>query len=217
MHAMLEARMREAVESQGSPARDLPGRGPNPAPAALRDESLPEAQQKYQAETDLYVRHAGIVLLHPFLERFFARLGLLDDRKQFTSTVSRSKAVHLLYYLATAQENPEEHELLLFKLLCDFPMQSPLVKELPLHQSERAEAESLLLAIIQHWTRLGNTSPAGLREAFLERDGRLAKRESGWTLDIEQRTVDVLLEYLPWGIGLVALPWRVAPLWVNWA
>jgi len=182
----------------------------------------------------LYVRHAGIVLLHPFLERFFERVrglgaspeGRTDLRGRgegdpqgtlLASLVERERGVHLLHFLATGREQPDEHETTLLKLLCGLPLAYPVVKDLALLQAERNEAEALLLAAIGHWEKLKHTSPAGLRETFLERDGKLAPAERGWRLVVEQRPPDVLLGYLPWGLSIVRLPWMAGSLGVDWA
>ncbi len=186
-------------------------------PSAGERRGAPEPPTEVASSNDLYVEYAGIVLLHPFLPRFFAHLNLLDERQQFVSLDGCVRGVHLLHYLATGLENPAEPATVLLKVLCGLPIAFPLPHELPLADQERDEAESLLSAAIGHWTKLGNTSPAGLREAFLQREGKLAPDEQGWRLAVEQRAVDVLLGHLPWGLSIVRLPWVKTPLWVDWA
>jgi hypothetical protein len=174
----------------------------------------------------LYVRGAGIVLLHPFLPRFFAALALLDDRQQFVSLDAQVRAVHVLHHLATGGENPPEPETLLYKFLCGMPLTRVVPRQLSLSALEREEADNLLSAVIRHWSRLGNTTPAGLRETFLQREGKLiqaygegaaspARRSA--RLIVEQRGVDVLLDSVPWGLSLVQLPWQAARLTVDWS
>lgn len=175
-----------------------------------------QVEQTADDKEGLYVPHAGVVLLHPFLERFFRRAGLLPEAPDPDASW-RTRAIHLLYHLATGREQPEEHETPLLKLLCGWTLDDPIERQLSLSQQEREEAASLLGAVINHWDRLRNTSPDGLREAFLQRDGRLAPVESGWHLTVEQSGVDVLLSSLPWGLSVVRLPWMVAPVWVDWA
>ena len=213
---------RERLRAAGDGATELA------APAARIDVSGMELQQGGDdGEGGLYVRHAGIVLLHPFLERFFERvrgLGALPGRPQgdpkgalLGSLRERERGVHLLYFLATGREQPEEHETTLLKLLCGLPLAYPVVKDLALLQAEQDEAGALLLAAIGHWEKLKHTSSAGLRETFLERDGKLVSGERGWRLVVEQRPPDVLLDYLPWGLSIVRLPWMAEPLGVDWA
>lgn len=220
---------RERLRAAGDRAADLA------APAARIDAAgIGRQGGGDDGEGGLYVQHAGIVLLHPFLERFFERvrgLGASPERRTdlrgrgegdpqgtlLASLAERERGVHLLYFLATGREQPGEHETTLLKLLCGLPLAYPVVKDLALSQAERDEAEALLLAAIGHWEKLKHTSPAGLRETFLERDGKLAPGERGWRLVIEQRPADVLLDYLPWGLSIVRLPWMAGPLGVDWA
>jgi hypothetical protein len=45
---------------------------------------------------------AGLVILHPYLSRYFDVLGLMEGR-EFRDEESADRAVHLLQYLATRQ------------------------------------------------------------------------------------------------------------------
>ena len=82
--------------------------------------------------------------------------------------------------------------------------------------AEERECTRLLEAIVEHWRALGRTSVAGLRSSFLAREGRLIEVDNGWKLELARRGIDVLLEQLPWGVGLVLLPWMERPLFVEW-
>ena len=186
--------------------------------AKAEEPDAPPAQDEDDDSSDVsYTKNAGIVILHPFLERFFRTQGLLNDDTDFSSTADRARAIHLLHYLARGSENPEEHELLLEKVLCGWPIDTPLQKELELMQVERAESEVLLTSVIEHWGKLGNTSPDGLRGGFLQREGRLVKDAGRWELTVEQRGVDVLLTALPWSLHRIDLPWMASGLFVDWA
>jgi hypothetical protein len=74
----------------------------------------------------------------------------------------------------------------------------------------------MLSEVIRHWSVLKNTSVAGLRETFLQREGRISPAANGWKLQIERKTVDVLLGKLPWGIGIIKLPWMNELMYVDW-
>lgn len=165
---------------------------------------------------ELYVSHAGIVILHPFLAQLFENLRYTDRTGCFVSQDARSRAVHLLHYLAVGAEEPEEDETVLFKCLCGMETRTPLVRRLRLRNEECDEADRLLIETIRHWDKLGNTSPQGLREGFLEREGKLTPRRRGWILSVERRSIDILLDYLPWSLSVVRLPWRDSPLYVDW-
>ena len=81
-------------------------------------------------------------------------------------------------------------------------------------------ADGLIKAAIGYWTVLKNTSPEGLRETFLRRSGKLSNRAEGegWRLQIERKTVDILLEKLPmgWSYSVIKLPWMAEMVFVEW-
>ncbi|SDP92487.1 hypothetical protein SAMN05428975_3690 [Mucilaginibacter sp. OK268] len=167
-----------------------------------------------EAET-LYIKNSGIVILHYFLSPYFNDLGLLADGK-FIDDTTHQRAVLLLHYLATGKIKAAEFDLTLSKILCGYPIQETLPAVIILTKKEKAESKRLLEAIIDHWSPLKNTSVKGLRNAFFERDGTLTKKENGWLLTVEQRTIDVLLGKLPWGYSTIRLPWMQEILNVDW-
>jgi hypothetical protein len=81
---------------------------------------------------------------------------------------------------------------------------------------EEEEAAALLSAVIRHWDALGDASAEALRGTFLTRPGRLSRRGDEDVLQVEARSVDILLDRLPWGIGMIQLPWMGKILWVEW-
>jgi len=166
-------------------------------------------------EDGFFVDHAGLILLHPFLEYFFRDCGLLA-KKHFRDENARNTAIHLLYYLATGKKNPPEHELLFHKFLCGMDPELPIPRKIPIRQSMLDEADQLLQSAIGHWKILKRTSPQGLREGFLLRKGKLILDDFQHRLIIEGNTIDVLLSGLPWGYGVVKLPWLKQPLIVDW-
>ncbi|MCY1406868.1 hypothetical protein D9M71_221480 [compost metagenome] len=83
-------------------------------------------------------------------------------------------------------------------------------------EQEREESEALLRSVIGHWGRLGNTTPAGLREGFLSRPGRLERRGESWLLSVEPSGIDVLLRDLPWALSRVRTPFMQSILAVDW-
>jgi len=171
--------------------------------------------KKLPADTSYYVENAGIILLHPFLAHYFRGGELLQD-KHFKDAEAQELAVHLLYYLATKEEHPAEPKLLLPKFLCGLPFPHPIDRYLELPEALKQEAENVLQAALNHWGALPNTSPDGLREGFLQRDGKLEKRGDDWFLLVESKTLDILLNKLPWNISLVKLPWLKDLLRVEW-
>lgn len=161
----------------------------------------------------IYINNAGLVLLHPFLLRFFETLGISKEEE----ILLPERALSLLYYLTTGQTKIPEYELVLPKILCEFPLLMPVPADFKITENETNEASALLEAVIKHWEVLRNTTPDGLRGTFLLRPGKLTRKEDGdWLLQVESRTFDVLLEHLPWGISMIKLPWMKNMLWVEW-
>ncbi|MDT7828240.1 contractile injection system tape measure protein [Pricia sp. S334] len=162
-----------------------------------------------------FLSHAGMVLLHPLLKRFFEKLGLLEDTG-FKDFERQCRAVLLLHDLAGGGEKTADYALVLPKFLCGMPVNLPIDHTLRLTAFEKDEGTQLLQAVIDHWGVLGNTSPDGLREGFLQREGKLIREAAGWKLFVEQKALDVLLDRLPWNLGLVKLPWMKELLYVEW-
>ncbi|MBB6127733.1 contractile injection system tape measure protein [Mucilaginibacter lappiensis] len=163
----------------------------------------------------LYVKGSGIVILHYFLSPYFADLELLANGK-FKDDIAHQRAILLLYYLTTGKSKAAEFDLALSKILCGYPITETLPAAIILTRKEKTESKRLLEAIIDYWTPLKNTSIKGLRNAFFERDGKLSKKENGWLLTVEQKTIDVLLGKLPWGYSTIRLPWMQEILNVDW-
>lgn len=165
----------------------------------------------------VFVNQAGLVILHPYLQLYFEDVGLLEG-EVFRDHASQQTAIYLLHYLATRQTDAPEYELVLPKLLCGWPLNEPVTREPALPDTALTEAEHLLQAVIDYWQVLKSTSPDGLREGFLQRDGKLTQLYEGdWKLQVEQKAIDVLLSRLPWGFNVVKLPWMESMLMVEWS
>lgn len=170
-------------------------------------------QEHPDSATGLYIDHAGLVLLHPFLPLFFRGLGIAGD----DTLLHENRALFLLHYLVTGNWCAAEYELVLMKVLCGLPLAFVSEPEDPLKPEEAEEAEALLAAVIRHWEALKNTGPAGLRETFLKRSGKLVSKNDGeWLLQVESKGYDILLDRLPWEISMIRLPWMPSMLRVEW-
>lgn len=174
------------------------------------------AKNDEEADTGTaYIENAGIVLLAPFLPVFFRTLGLTEGRK-FKSRKHALKAVHLLQYLVTGKPVKHEYSLVFNKLLCGMQVNENIGEAVKLTKKEKAEAGQLIADAIAHWKTLKNTSVKYFREAFLQRDGILSKKENSWLLRVERKSYDLLLESIPWGISMVKLPWSKNLFHVEW-
>lgn len=170
--------------------------------------------------TPIQVENAGIVMLWPFLSRFFEMLELQRGGR-FVDFDAQSRAVHLLHALATNAIARHEALLPLAKILCGIAPALPLAAGADRERDERelALSDGLLNGVKQNWDKLRGTSIDGLRESFLMRSGRL-EREDGaephWRLSVEAKAFDVLLDTLPWNLSMVRLAWMPELLIVNW-
>ncbi|WP_243751616.1 contractile injection system tape measure protein [Niastella caeni] len=194
-----------------------------------RETPVPEKQEQQQAkkehpvnnnnpvqsnilEEGIYVSNAGLVIMALFLPPFFTKLGLLQDGN--FSDINR--AVCLAQYLASGKEQVAEFELGLAKIVCGLETDSAVDTDIVLTEEEKQEVNELLLAVIAHWNILKDTSPDGLRETFLQREGRLQFINHEWRLLVEQKAWDVLLQHLPWTISIIKLPWMPYLLKTEW-
>jgi hypothetical protein len=163
----------------------------------------------------LFITNAGLVLAGPYLPRLFGLLGLVVDQR-FVDDAAAERAVLLTQYVVTGQAQAAEPLLLLNKLLCGVPLQMPVARELDPTAAERQAVDGMLLAMIGHWKALGQTSLAGLRQTYLQREGRLEHGDESWQLQVQPTTFDVLLDRLPWGYATLKFPWMPEVLHVDW-
>lgn len=167
------------------------------------------------SEGSHFINNAGVVLLHPFIAPFLERLNILKDGK-FETIRDKFRAIHALQYLVTGNEEHQEHELAIHKLICGIAIDEVYEPQHPLSEQDKETAESLLTHVIKIWTIIGNTSVAGLRESFLQRNGKLTLNEEAIYLQVERKSFDILLDYLPWSIAIVNFSWMAKPVNVIW-
>ena len=176
---------------------------------------VPYRLPKESQSEEWYIDNAGLVLLWVYLGYFFRDLQLIDKGK-FVDDAAQQRAVHLLQYVATKQENAEEPLLLLNKVLCGMPYDEPIEREVALSDKEKEACDKLISSAIKNWSALKNTSIEGYREAFIQREGKLTYTEEGWKLLVTPKTYDILINYLPYGISLIRQAWMADNLWVEW-
>ena len=172
-----------------------------------------------KAPAGLVVPAAGLVLLHPYLPRLLDATGLYPaGSKGPIPDPALPRAAALLHWLASGRDVVHEFELPFIKLLLGRAPDAPLSHAPPtLSDKECDEAGALLDAVLAHWQALRGTSTDGLRTSFLQRRGWIDKRDDAWLLRVEPESFDMLLGLLPWGLGLVRLPWMTQPLFTEWS
>ena len=166
-------------------------------------------------EYRLEIKNAGIVIISPYLERFFQMLEL-TEKGIFKSEGDAIRAVHLLQYLVTGSDETPEYELPLNKILCGINLSIPIPLQIELTDKEKEIADSMLNGVMQNWKKLKSSSIDALREGFFIRNGFLDEKDDFWELEVEKKTIDILLKSLPWGFGMVKLPWMSKRMNVNW-
>jgi hypothetical protein len=126
------------------------------------------------------------------------------------------RAVHLLQYLVDDRTSAPEPQLVLNKILCGLPTAAPLERAVELTGQEIEICGQLLNAVIANWPVLSGSSPAALRETFFQREGRLTREDDVWKLRVQRRTLDVLLDQIPWSYKMILHDWMQETVHVTW-
>ena len=126
------------------------------------------------------------------------------------------KAILLTQYLCTGNEDFDENELILNKLICGVDVNHFVDVSRRLEDFEKEFCESLLKGVVQNWDKIGNTSTEGLRESFLRREGLIRKTNKDYTLIVKKKPFDMLLDTLPWNITMVQNVFMKYRLLVEW-
>jgi hypothetical protein len=203
-------------------ARHASQEGEAPRPVARRGRtafSMGGDKEESAAET-IYIDNAGLVLTSPFLPTFFQSLDLLGEDEggvpRLRDREAASRAVHLLQFLVDGRTSAPEPSLVLNKILCGLPTSVAVEREIELTAAEREGCERLLKSVIANWKIIEHTSIAGLQETFFRREGRLERSDSVWKLTVQRKTLDVLVDQVPWSIAVIYQRWMSRPLYVTW-
>ena len=164
-----------------------------------------------------HLANAGLIIVHPFLAHLLKSLDYLDDNNKFINKEFQYRAVFLLHYITTGQNNMvDEVDLAMPKILCGMHIQDPISADVVLTKQEKEIAIELLEVLISRWEKLGKTSVEGLRNTFLNRNGLLEEKDEAFQLTVETSGTDILLDYIPWNINIVKLPWVNNIIYVSW-
>ncbi len=161
-----------------------------------------------------YIQNAGLILIHPFIKTFFEHCNLLDKKDQ--QLADPELCAHLLHYIATGNTNAPEYEMIFEKFLCNIPLNQSINRHIKLSRKHKAEAKNVIQSVLHNWSPMKKSSPALLQNEFFQRPGKLVFTDHDYTLTVERKTQDILLDKLSWGIGFVKLPWKEKFLLVNW-
>ncbi len=164
---------------------------------------------------EIKISNAGLILLWPFLTRFFEELKMMKNGV-FINKESENRAVYLLQYLVFGHIDFQEHELILNKILVGIPIQELLISINDLTLEETGMANSLLNGFKNNWEKVKDSSVEAIQETFIRREGILKLNKEKSILKIEKKGVDILLLSISWNITVVKLPWMQYPLYIEW-
>ena len=161
-----------------------------------------------------YVQNAGLILIHPFIKTFFEHCDLIDLKTQ--QLINPELCAHLLHYIATGKTNAPEYDMVFEKFLCNIPMQQTINRHIKLSRKHKTQAKNVIESVQHNWSSMKKSSVALLQNEFFQRPGKLVVTDHDYTLTVEQKTQDILLKNLGWGLGLIKLPWKKKFMFVNW-
>lgn len=174
-------------------------------------------KQLPEAEKGLYVAHAGVIILAPFLQSLFQKSNLLNtNSRNFSRTEAAFYAIHLLEYLVTQASLETEDSALLFKVLCGVPLDEPIPLAVKVLPDDKQRATNLLKQVVSQWDiKLGKISI--LRGSFLIREGKLIDRKDHFQLLVDVKMYDKhLFPKLPWSFRRTQFPWMQKLLLTDW-
>ncbi|TMM58008.1 hypothetical protein FEE95_00860 [Maribacter algarum] len=179
-----------------------------------------EATKENESETEIeileegsFIGQAGLVLLAPFLSLFLKKLGCLGSKGE---PLKPNEVPILLHYLATGEHVAPEWKLTLPKILSGLRPGQHCATQMKPSKKIDVQINELLKSVITYWEALKNTSPEGLRETFLIREGELKFKNGFYYLFVDMKTVDILLNYISWNYTTVKLGWMQQILFVEW-
>jgi hypothetical protein len=85
-----------------------------------------------------------------------------------------------------------------------------------LTEQEIDVSQQMLNAVLQNWDKMSNSTVENLQGSFLLREGSLAQHDDYWSLSVSSAGYDILLNFLPWNIDTISLPWIEKRLEVEW-
>lgn len=168
--------------------------------------------QQPSQDASVFITNAGIVLLQPFITQLFHVLKITDEERKILHQPAKACAVLSLL----AGDVPDETKYPLYKILCGLQPNALVNTNIKITADERKECNNLLQSVIEHWVALKQISTTSLQQTFLQRNGKLSFSNEQWLLQVEQKTEDILLQFLPWSYSIIRYPWMKQALFVEW-
>ena len=172
------------------------------------------------SESPMSIGNAGLVLFAPYLPTFLKRIEAAGPIERWVpdsaGITTRSRAMHLLQYLVDERTDASKPTLILNRLLVGIDENMPIEPSIHPTTAELDICHSLLNALIGNWSALSASSPAALRATFLQRTGRVQRTENRSALTVERKTVDVIVDQIPWSFSTIRHRWMANALHVTW-
>ncbi len=182
------------------------------------------AQSQQGLNDDLISEEGGLVVVWPFLAPMFNRLSLIttevdeetdEKRTVFVDEAAQLKAHQLL--CAMVDLDPEESASCVINVLLGLPPDTQVEPIDELTEDELTEVDGMLTAAITRWEALQGMPVATFKELFLKRQAEVLFGQNGFIIQVQEKAQDILLTKLPWGVGMIQLPWLDKSLiQVNW-
>jgi hypothetical protein len=182
---------------------------------AQKGSSKQKTMSEIPMEESIFIKNSGLVILAPFLPRFFGMVNLTKE-KAFVDEAAAIRGALLLHYMVTGETEGPEYEMVLNKILCGLPIHMPLPATLDISEEEKEVVASMLMGVKTNWSKMENSTVEAMVESFVQREGRLSEESDHWELVVESKAFDILIEFLPWTIGMVKLPWMEKRIEVTW-
>ncbi len=180
-----------------------------------KEKVMPKKKVATSEQEGIQINNAGLVLLHPFFYTYFTRLQLLENGK-FADPMAQQRAIRLLQLLVDGKTDHAEHELVLNKILCNYPLEQPLVPDIKITPAEMELATQLIQAAIQQWEKMKNSSIESFRASFLQREGLVWYAQEAWFQRVIPRGYDIILQTLPWSYGMIKTSWTDKFFYTEW-
>ncbi|MCX8533023.1 contractile injection system tape measure protein [Chryseobacterium luquanense] len=161
-----------------------------------------------------YIQNAGLILIHPFIKTLFEYCDLLHPKTH--QLIDPESCAHLLHYIATGKTNAPEYDMTFEKFLCNIPINQTINRHIKLSRKHKTQAKNVIESVQHNWNPMKKSSVALLQNEFFQRSGKLVASDHDYTLTVERKTQDILLDKLGWGISMIKLPWQEKFILVNW-
>ncbi len=198
---------------------------PGKAMAVKRDDHEPSAvpgEEKAAMELNsgdlqngICCENAGVILVWPYLGSFFENINLMQNGG-FINEDAAKLGARVIHYIATGQLPENDAELTIGKILCGLPPGEYAFSNDDPGNGIKNETTELLQSVVANWPALKNTSPDGLRSAFLTRRGFATVDAETVRIVVEESSTDMLLHQLPWGISMIKLSWTPYTIYTHW-